>query len=89
MGLSVPLDPCLLHIHDLCKYNISLSLLSKLKDNDGECAIQRANAIVDFYYDKYHEQSVREIIDYLKICALFNASIIPFLYVLFLFCTCT
>ena len=44
-----------------------LSLLSKLKDNDEECAIQRASIIVDFlhYYDTYPEQSVREIVNYL------------------------
>ena len=54
-------------IYDLSKYDISLSLLSKLKDNDEECAIQRASTIVDFlhYYDTYPEQSVREIINYL------------------------
>ena len=54
-------------IYDLSKYDISLSLLSKLKDNDEECAIQCACTIVDFlhYYDTYPEQSVREIVNYL------------------------
>ena len=54
-------------IYEISKYDISLSLLSKLKDNDEECAIQRASTIVDFlhYYDIYPEQSVREIIDYM------------------------
>ena len=63
-------------IYDLSKYDISLSLLSKLKDNDEECAIQHsrtivllctiASTIVDFlhYYDTYPEQSVREIVNY-------------------------
>ena len=53
-------------IYDLRKYDISLSLLSKLKDNEG-CAIQRASTVVDFlhYYDTYPEQSVREIVNYL------------------------
>ena len=53
--------------YDLNKYDISLSLLSKLKDNDEECAIQRASTIVDFlhYYDTYPEQSVWEIVNYL------------------------
>ena len=53
--------------YDLNKYDISLSLLSKLKDNDEECVIQRASTIVDFlhYYDTYPEQSVREIVNYL------------------------
>ena len=52
-------------IYHLSKYDISLSLLSILKDNDEECAIQRASTIVDFlhYYDIYPEQSVRGIID--------------------------
>ena len=36
--------------YDLNKYDISLSLLSKLKDNDEECAIQRASPIVDFLH---------------------------------------
>ena len=54
-------------LYDLSKYDISLSLLSKLKDNDEECAIQRASTTVDFlhYCDIYPEQSLREIIDYL------------------------
>ena len=71
--------------YDLNKYDISLSLLSKLKDNDEECAIQRASTIVDFlhYYEQllhYPEQSVREIVNYL--CTYFFS-----LYVLY--CTCT
>ena len=55
------------YIYDLCKYDISLSLLSKLKDTDEDCAIQRASTIVYFihYYDTYPEQSVREIVNYL------------------------
>ena len=55
--------------YDFNKYDISLSLLSKLKDNDAECAIQCASTIVDFlhYYDTYPEQSVREIVNYLCI----------------------
>ena len=59
-------------MYDLSKYDISLSLLSKLKDNDEECAIQRASTIVDFlhYYDTYPEQSVWEIVNYL--CTLKN-----------------
>ena len=58
-------------MYDLSKYDISLSLLSKLKDNDEECAIQRASTIVDFlhYYDTYPEQPVREIVNYL--CTFF------------------
>ena len=54
-------------IYDPSKYDISLSLLSKLKDNDEGCAIQRARTVVDFlhYYDTYPEQSVREIVNYL------------------------
>ena len=54
-------------MYDLSKYDISLSLLSKLKDNDEECTIQRASTIVDFlhYYDTYPKQSVREIVNYL------------------------
>ena len=54
-------------MYDLSKYDISLSLVSKLKDNDKECEIQRASTIVDFlhYYDTYPEQSVREIVNYL------------------------
>ena len=54
-------------IYDLSKYDISLSLLSKLKDNDEECGIQRASTIVDFlhYYDTNPEQYVREIVNYL------------------------
>ena len=54
-------------IYDLSKYDISLSLLSNLNDNDEEYAIQRASTIVDFlhYYDTYPEQSVREIVNYL------------------------
>ena len=57
--------------YDLNKYDISLSLLSKLKDNDEECAIQRASTIVDFlhYYDTCPKQSVREIVNYL--CTFF------------------
>ena len=35
-------------MYDLSKYDISLSLISKLKDNDEECTIQRASTIVDF-----------------------------------------
>ena len=51
-------------MYDLSKYDISLSLLSKLKDNDKKCAIQRASTIVEFlhYYDTNPEQSVREIV---------------------------
>ena len=47
-------------IYDLSKHDISLSLLSELKDNDEECAIQRASTIVHFlhHYDIYPEQSV-------------------------------
>ena len=62
-------------MYDLGKYGISLSLLSKLNDNDKECAIQHASSIVDFfffflhYYDTYPEQSVQEIVNYL--CTFF------------------
>ena len=54
-------------IYDSCKYDITVSLLSKLKDDDEEYTIQRANAIDDFlnYYDMHPEKSVQEIIDYL------------------------
>ena len=54
-------------IFALSEYDISLSLLSKLKDNDEKCVIQRVSTIVDFlyYYDTYPEQSVLEIVNYL------------------------
>ena len=53
-------------IYDLSKYDISLSLLSKLKDNNEECVIQHASTVVEFlhYYDTYPEQSVREIVNH-------------------------
>ena len=76
----------------LSKYDISLSLLSKLKDNDEECAMQRANTTVDFlhYYDIYPEQFVWEIIDYLCTFINFNSSV-PFfvrlLLYMYMFCT--
>ena len=40
--------------YDIYKYDISLSLLSKLTDNNEESAIQRASAIVDLLncYDR-------------------------------------
>ena len=67
-------------IYDLSKYDISLSLLSKLNDNDEECAIQRASTVVDFlhYYDTYPEQSVREIVNYL---CTFNFLVFLFFHV--------
>ena len=37
-------------IYDLSKYDISLSLLSKLKDNDEECAIQLVPALLWTFY---------------------------------------
>ena len=56
-----------------CKYDISLSLLSKLKDNDEECAIQQTSAIVDFlnYYDIYILNNLYGKL--LIICVLFNS----------------
>ena len=66
--------------YEFGKHDISLSLLSNVKANDGECAIQRARAIVEFfnYYNIYPEQSVPEIIDYLCIFRCFNPSFVLF-----------
>ena len=71
--------------YDLNKYDISLSLLSKLKDNDEECAIQPASTIVDFYTIMIH--ILNNLYGKLSIiCVLFISFC---LYVLYCTCTCS
>mgnify|MGYP000973089848 FL=1 len=54
-------------MYGLCKYNLSVSDLSKLKDNDNECDIRTAGIALDFmgFYEMHRDQSVRDIVDYL------------------------